>query len=141
MERKPSNRLKIKLNDANNLRELLQEMYNEAVALSLQAQQEIAKLEAATDLSETGMDEKSKYAKAIHDYLAIKDKALGKKQDIAKQIAEINKANGNNSLANEDAQKKQTTFDFSKIREMLDNEMNTDNKTTVIELKKDIKNK
>lgn len=141
MERKATNKLKIKLNDNNNLRELLQEAYNLADAQILQAQQEMAKLAAATDLSDTGMDEKSKYAKAMHDYLMAKDKAISKKLEIAKQMAEVLKANGNNNENVNGGAPKSTTFDFSKIREMLDDEINTENKTQIIELKKEIKNK
>lgn len=138
MERK-TNKIKLKLNDANNLRELLQEAYNYADSQIIQAQQEIAKLESSTNLAECCMDEKQKYAKAINDYLSIKDKAIAKKLEIAKQMSDVLKQNGNtNEMAN---QGRETTFDFSKIKEMIDNESESNNKTVQIELKKEIKNK
>lgn len=138
MEVRKTNKIKIKLNDANNLRELLQEAYNYADSQIIQAQQEIAKLESSTNLAECCMDEKQKYAKAINDYLSIKDKAIAKKLEIAKQMSDVLKQNGNTSeMAN---QNKETTFDFSKIKAMIDNEAEN-NKAVQIELKKEIKNK
>lgn len=138
METRKTNKIKIKLNDANNLRELLQEAYNYADSQIIQAQQEIAKLESSTNLADCCMDEKQKYAKAINDYLSIKDKAIAKKLEIAKQMSEVLKQNGNtNELA---TQTKDNSFDFSKIKAMIDNENDTNNKSVQIELKKDIKN-
>lgn len=140
MERK-NTKLKIKLNDANNLRDLLQEIYNLCDSQIIQAQQEIAKLSSATNLSECIMEEKSKYSKAVNDFLTTKQKAMTTKADIAKLMSEVMKHNGNVNDAMNAAQGKQTTFDFSKIREMINNETNTENKVEVVELKKDIKNK
>lgn len=138
METRKTNKIKIKLNDANNLRELLQEAYNYADSQIIQAQQEIAKLESSTNLADCCMDEKQKYAKAINDYLSIKDKAIAKKLEITKQMSEVLKQNGNtNELA---TQTKDNSFDFSKIKAMIDNENDTNNKSVQIELKKDIKN-
>lgn len=140
MARKDTNVLKIKLNDANNLRDLLQEVYNLADAQIIQAQQEMAKLASATNLGELCMEEKGKYAKAMNDFLMVKDKAVSKKIEVSKQMSEVLKFNGNtNDLAN--AQAKPTTFDFSKIREMLNSETESNTKSETIELKKDIKNK
>lgn len=140
MERK-TNKIKIKLHDPNNLREVLQESYDQASSQIIQAQQEIAKLDSSTNLAECCMDEKQKYAKAINDLLAIKDKAISKKLDVAKQMADVLMKNGNVNDPLNSAQNKPASFDFSKIREMLDNETTNTNKTETIELKKDIKNK
>lgn len=137
MERK-NNKLKIKLNDANNLRDLLQETYNLAESQIIQSQQEMAKLASATNLGECIMEEKAKYAKSMNDFLSIKDKAISKKIDIAKLMSEILKHNGNVNDVMGGETVKQTTFDFSKIREMIENET-TDKKVT-IELNKKIKN-
>lgn len=139
MERKNS-KIKIKLNDVNNLRDLLQETYNLADSQIIQAQSEMAKLSSATNLEGSFMDDKGKYAKAMNDFLSIKDKAISKKIEIAKLMSEILKHNGNvnDALGVETA--KQTTFDFSKIREMIENENET-KKKQVIELNKEIKNK
>lgn len=132
-------RIKIKLNDANNLRDLLQEMYSLADQQIVAAQLEISKLASSSNLSECIMEEKTKYAKAVNDFLMVKDKAIAKKMDIAKLMAEVIKFNGNVNDAVNSEQMKQTSFDFSKLREMLnENEQET---TQTIQLTKDIKNK
>lgn len=132
-------KLKIKLNDANNLRDLLQEMYNLADFQINQAQQEMAKLSSATNLAECIMEEKGKYAKAMNDFLMVKDKAIAKKMDIAKLMSEVIKFNGNVNDAINGTQVKQTAIDFTKLKEMLNEEEK--NKSQTIELTKDIKNK
>ena len=139
MERKNS-KIKLKLNDANNLRELLQETYNLADFQITQAQQEIAKLSSATNLGECIMEEKGKYAKAINDFLMVKDKAISKKMDIAKLMSEVLKYNGNVNDALATAQTKEIKVDFDKIRQMIDDEQN-EKKAQIVELNKDIKNK
>lgn len=138
-QEKKTNRIKIKLNDINNLREILQEAYDQASSQIIQAQQEIAKLESSTNLAECCMDEKQKYAKAINDFLTIKDKAISKKTDITKQMSEILMKNNATTELSETA--KPASFDFSKIREMLDGENSNETKKETIELKKTIKNK
>lgn len=139
MERKNS-KLKIKLNDANNLRELLQETYNLADSQIIQAQQEMARLSSATNLGECIMEEKSKYAKAMNDFLMVKDKAISKKMDVAKLMSEVLKFNGNINDALNSGQVRETKFDFDKLKEML-NEESSAEKSKTIELTKDIKNK
>ena len=86
---------KIELNSSENLKNLLQETYELADAQLIQAQNEINKLSNSTNLQDEIMDAKQKYSKAINDYLSIKDKAIGKKLDIAKMLSEIIKHNGN----------------------------------------------
>lgn len=140
MEKKKNTKIKIKLNDANNLRDLLQETYNLADSQIIQAQQEMARLASATDLSECIMEEKGKYAKAMNDFLAIKDKAIAKKMDIAKLMSEVIKFNGNVNDAVNSGQIRETKFDFSAIREMIENESKAEEVQT-IKLNKDIKNK
>ena len=87
-------KLKIEINDIQNIRDLLQETYKLADEQIIQAQNEINKLSNATKLQDEVMDSKSKYAKAINDYLGMKDKAIAKKLDIAKILSEIYKYNG-----------------------------------------------
>ena len=60
-------KLKIELNDTQNIRDLLQEAYRLADEQIVQAQNEINKLSVATQLQEEPMDARSKYAKAIND--------------------------------------------------------------------------
>ena len=82
-------KLKIEINDIQNIRDLLQETYKLADEQIIQAQNEINKLSNATKLQDEVMDSKSKYAKAINDYLGMKDKAIAKKLDSAKILSEI----------------------------------------------------
>ena len=88
-------KLKIKLDDKNKITELLQEIYNEACKNIEEAQREINKISMSTNLNEELLDGKAKYAKAINDFITTKDKAIGRKLDIAKLLSEIVKFNGN----------------------------------------------
>ena len=130
---------KVELNSTDNLRNLLQETYELADAQLVQAQNEINKLASATNLNEEIMDAKQKYAKAINDYLSIKDKAIGKKLEIAKMLGEVIKHNGNVEGTLNDAQsQKNTSFSFDKIKEIISGNLvpsdDTTNKTEVIKL-------
>ena len=128
---------KIELNDPNNIRDLLQTIYKLADEQIVQAQNEINKLSVATQLHEEPMDARSKYAKAINDYLGIKDKAISKKIDIAKIMSEIYKHNGdvkgalegNNSVND-------MSFNFDDIRKIVDDSLEEKEKTKKIELRK-----
>lgn len=125
---------KIVINSLENVRELLQEAYNQADEQLIQAQNEISKLSSSTKLSEEIMESKAKYAKAMNDYLGMKDKAINKKIDIARLLTEICKHNGDNNKMSEE-NIKTMSFDFSKIREMVNSSIN-DKKGETIELKK-----
>ena len=126
---------KVELNNAQNLRDLLQEAYKLADEQITQAQNEINKLASATRLQDEVMESKAKYAKAINDYLSIKDKAISKKLDIAKLLSEIYHHNGNVKGALDDMNaNKNVSFDFAKIRKMVDESMTENDKPTTIEL-------
>ena len=56
--------------------------------------EEINKLSNSTKLQDEIMESKAKYAKAINDYLSMKDKAISKKIEIAKLLTEIYKHGG-----------------------------------------------
>ena len=71
---------KIELNNPNNIRDLLQTAYRLAEEQIIQAQNEINKLSNSTTLQNEPMDGRAKYAKAINDYLSMKDKAIAKKR-------------------------------------------------------------
>ena len=128
-------RYKVELNSSENLKNLLQETYELADAQLVQAQNEINKLSNSTNLQDEIMDAKQKYSKAINDYLSIKDKAISKKLDIAKMLSEIIKYNGNveNALSDSQAQKN-TSFNFDKIREIINGSTDENNKTETIKL-------
>ena len=85
---------KVVINSLENVRELLQEAYNQADEQLIQSQNEISKLSNSTKLSEEIMESKAKYAKAMNDYIGSREKAIGKKFEIAKLMAEIVKHNG-----------------------------------------------
>lgn len=125
---------KVVINSLDNVRELLQEAYNQSDEQLIQAQNEISKLSSSTKLSEEIMESKAKYAKAMNDYLGMKDKAINKKIEIARLLSEICKHNGDNSKSNEDSGRAMN-FDFTKIREMINSSSNG-NKSETIELKK-----
>lgn len=132
-------KFKIKINDPENIRELLQTTYELAESQIVQAQNEINKLANSTNLQEEIMDSKAKYASAINNYLAMKDKAISKKIDIAKLLTEIYKHNGDlNNTLNDSQAMKGVSFDFSKIRDIVNQQSSSKgDKKEIIELKKD----
>ena len=131
-------KFKIKINDINNVRDLLQECYELADSQIIQAQNEINKLANSTRLQDEIMESKSKYAKAINDYLKIKNDAITRKLEISKLLTEIVKHNGSleDTIKDKDATKGMS-FDFSKIRDIVNNGgYDNSNKSETIELKK-----
>lgn len=131
-----NHKLKIELNDTQNLRDLLQEAYNLASEQIIQAQNEINKLSVATQLHEEPMDARSKYAKAINDYLSMKDKAISKKIDIAKILSDICSHNGDikGALEENSETMKDLSFNFDDIKKIVDDSL--EEKTKKIELRK-----
>lgn len=99
MANKISKKYKLKLNSVQKIEELLQELYDEADKNIVEIQNEMNKLSNSVQLSEEIVDAKAKYAKAMNDYISNKDKAIGRKLDIAKLMSEILKYNGNVKLA------------------------------------------
>lgn len=88
-------RYKLKLNSLEKIEELLQELYNEADKNIVEIQQQMNKLDNSVQLNNEIVDAKAKYAKAMNDFITNKDKAIGRKLDIAKLMTEIHKYNGN----------------------------------------------
>ena len=129
-------RFKIELNNASNIRDLLQETYKLADQQLVQAQDEMNKLANATRLQDEVMDSKQKYSKAMNDYLTIKDKAIRTKLDIAKLMTEIMNNNGNVKEAIEKGGVSNATFDLKKIKQMVNDSYQEPDKTKTIELKK-----
>lgn len=128
---------KVVVNSIDNVRDLLQEAYLLSDEQLVQAQNEINKLANSTNLQDEIMDAKQKYCKAINDYLSIKDKAISKKLEIAKLLAEIMKHNGDiEGTINDEKAMKSMDFDFSKIKKMIDDQ-NKKDKTEVLSIKKD----
>lgn len=92
-------RYKLKLNSVEKIEELLQIMYDEANQNIVKLQDEINKITNSTNLNQCSVDEKAKFAKAVNDYIANKDKAIGRKIEIAKLMTEIHKYSGNVNTA------------------------------------------
>lgn len=88
-------RYRLKVNSLPKIEELLQELYDEADGNIVEIQNEINKLSNSVQLGTESVDAKAKYAKAMNDYITNKDKAIGRKLDIAKLMSEILKYNGN----------------------------------------------
>ena len=99
MANKIPKRYKLKLNSAQKIEELLQELYDESDKNIVEIQNEMNKLSNSVQLDQEIVDAKAKYAKAMNDFITNKDKAIGRKLDIAKLMSEILKFNGNVKLA------------------------------------------
>jgi len=128
-------KLKIELNDSQNLRDLLQEIYRISDEQIIQAQNEINKLSNATQLKDEPMEARSKYSKAINDYLGIKDKAISKKLDVAKIMSDILHYNGNVQQAFDEGDNiKNMDFNFDDIKKMVDESYSSEEKTKTIQL-------
>ena len=129
-------KLKIELNDIQNIRDLLQETYRLADEQIVQSQNEINKLSNATNLVDETLESRAKYAKAINDYLGMKDKAIGKKLDIAKILAEIQRYNGDVKTALEsNGTQGSMDFDFESIKKMVDDTYKDKEETKTIEIR------
>jgi len=118
---------KVELYSPDNIKQLLQEAYRLADEQLIQAQNEMDKLANSTKLEEEVMDAKQKYSKAMNDYMTIKDKAIGKKMDVAKLLAEILESGKKSKGQVTEQQGGKMNFDFAKIKEMVDSSY-TDNK-------------
>jgi hypothetical protein len=130
-------KIKIQINDAQNIRDLLQEAYYLASEQITQAQSEINKMANATQLQEETIDGKSRYGKIINDYLSIKDKAIAKKLDIAKLLSDILNHNGDVKGAIDNGSAiKNMSINFDDIRKIVDDSLNEQEKTKTIQLNK-----
>ena len=124
-------KLKIEINDVNNIRDLLQNAYNLSDEQIVQAQNEINKLSTSSNLVDEPMDARAKYAKAINDYVAIKDKAIAKKIDIAKVMTDIyhHAASSSDGLEGSSVAKGMT-LNLDDIRKMVDDSFKENETTT-----------
>lgn len=115
-------RYKVRLNSTEKIEELLQEIYDQACRQLNEIQNEINKLTNSTNLGAEGvtMDDKSRYAKAIHDYLGDKGKAIAAKFEIAKFMGEIVKHNGDaNAVISDKNFQKRTALNLNDIKAAL----------------------
>lgn len=115
-------RFKLKLNSTDKIEELLQELYNESCKNIEEIQLQMNKLQNSVMLNDEIMEAKAKYAKAMNDFITNKDKAIGRKLEIAKLMSEIMKYNGDvNKAFNEG---NQILFDIDAIKDQLLEENN-----------------
>ena len=123
---------KVRLNSINKVEELLQEVYEQACRQLNEIQNEINKLANSTNLGrdDIGMDEKVKYAKAMHDFLGDKNKAIITKLDIARFMGELIKHSGDiDDTLNDQAYAKRTTLDLAGLRAEIDKINENDTET------------
>lgn len=86
---------RLKLNSVEKIEELLQIAYNEEDKIIVETQEQINKLASSSNLNSEIMESKTKYAKAMKDFIDLKDKAIGRKLEMAKLMSDIIKHNGN----------------------------------------------
>ena len=125
------NKLKIEVNNVQNIQALLQEAYFLADEQIIQVQNEINKMANATQLQEESIEGKGKYGKIINDYLAIKDKAIAKKIDIAKVMTDTyhHAASSSDGLEGSSVAKGMT-LNLDDIRKMVDDSFKENETTT-----------
>lgn len=107
-------KFKIVLGDTENVKALLQEIYDEACMNLNDIQNQINKIKESTPLSEETMDGKAKFAKAMNDFFVTRGKAADKKLEIARILNDFIKnenKDGNAILTSHD------DFDWDDIKE------------------------
>ena len=86
--------IKIRLKSIEKVEQVLQESYDLTCKEINEIQNEMNKLMNSTTLSNLIMEDKARYAKAMHDFIGDKTKAIALKFEIAKFMGEIIKHNG-----------------------------------------------
>ena len=125
-------RYKLKLNSIEKMEELLQELYDESCKNIEEIQIQMNKLSNSVQLNEESIDGKTKYAKAMNDFVTNKDKAIGRKLEIAKLMGEVIKYHGNIKNAQENSEIF-GNFNWAEIQEQMAEE--DDDKTKKYKLK------
>jgi len=131
------NKYKIVLNDKTNLQTGLNEIYHELDFLINQIQDEITKLSENTSLVDMTMDDKSEYAKAVHNLLVDKTNVMKLKIDVQKIVTEVLKTGGNeiDALNNLKKGKSVTAIDVKSLQKMIASTQKTDNEDSGTEEK------
>lgn len=123
-------KMQIKLNSTEKIEQLLQEAYDLTCKQINDIQNEMNKLSNSCNLGDVTIEEKTKYAKAMNDFIGSREKAITKKFDIAKLMAEIVKHNGdvNGALNDKTAMKNMGgTLNIEELRRAMKEQMNNDN--------------
>jgi len=109
---------KVKLNNNEKIEELLQETYDLACQQYTSLQNEINKMANTTVIKDLDIDGKEKYGKIMNNYIALQQKSIGQKFDIAKLMAEVVKFGGDVKSAIDASKATPTTLDLSKLRKL-----------------------
>ena len=123
-------RYKLRLNSLDKIEELLQELYNEADKNIVEIQNQMNKLSNSVALNDEIMDSKTKYAKAMNDFITNKDKAIGRKLDIAKLMTEIHKFNGD---VRKMVDNEESVGNWEDLKDVVESTTNDDNKQETVE--------
>jgi len=128
------NKYKIVLNNKTNLETGLNEIYHELDFLINQIQDEYTKLTENTSLVDMTMEDKSEYAKAVHNFLVNKGNILKLKIELQKVVAEILKCQGNESDAFNNLKKNKSieAIDIKQLQKMMKSTENETNEETVV---------
>ena len=123
-------RYKLRLNSLDKIEELLQELYNEADKNIVEIQNQMNKLSNSVALNDEIMDSKTKYAKAMNDFITNKDKAIGRKLDIAKLMTEIHKFNGD---VRKMVDNEESVGNWEDLKDVVETTTNDDNNQETVE--------
>jgi len=121
---------KLKLNSIEKTESLLQEIYDDSNRQQNLLQTLMNELKESTTLVDEPLESKTKFAKAMNDFSVTKDKAIGRKLDVAKVMAEILKYSGNieKVLGEDEIYKKMDLgAEMKKIREQVIDTTSVDN--------------
>ena len=123
-------KMQIKLNSNDKIEQLLQEAYDLTCKQINDIQNEMNKLSNSCNLADVTIEEKTKYAKAMNDFIGSREKAITKKFDIAKLMAEIVKHNGDiaGTLNDKNAMKGMgSSFNIEELRRAMKEQMGNSN--------------
>ena len=126
---------KVKLNSIEKIEELLQEIYDQAVRHLNEIQMEMNKLQNSINLGQDGIsiEDKTKYVKAIHDFMGDKERALKSKFEIAKFMGELAKHGGDlGETLNDQGFVKKTSLDLKALKSSISNDDNGGSSTYIL---------
>ena len=126
----------VKVNNIDKVEQLLQETYNLACNQYTQLQEEINKIANTTKLKDLDMEGKEKYAKTMANYIALQQKSIAQKFDIAKLMTEIIKSHGDVNDALSKTNGKATSLDINALRQLAKEAQNQTPDTQMYETKK-----
>lgn len=126
----------VKINNNDKIEQLLQETYNLACQQYTQIQSEINKIANNTKINVLDMDGKEKYGKIMNNYIALQQKSINQKFDIAKLMSEIVKYNGDIKGALDAAKVAPTTLDLNKLRNLVKNANQDENQVQEYSIKR-----